>query len=39
MGLDPAWTKGGLRLTVGRQNTLAEIDYALDVIDHGCKSN
>jgi cysteine sulfinate desulfinase/cysteine desulfurase-like protein len=29
-GLDPQWTKGGLRLTVGRQNTDAQIDYVLD---------
>jgi cysteine desulfurase len=26
LGLGDEWTKGGLRLTVGRQNTLAEID-------------
>jgi cysteine desulfurase len=29
MGLDPEWTKGGLRLTVGIQNTQADIDYFL----------
>ncbi len=29
MGLDDAWTKGGLRLTVGLQNTEDEIDYVL----------
>lgn len=29
MGLDDTWTKGGLRLTVGLQNTEDEIDYVL----------
>ena len=29
MGLDDAWTKGGLRLTVGLQNSQDEIDYVL----------
>jgi cysteine desulfurase len=29
LGLDDAWTKGGLRLTVGRQNTIEEIDYTV----------
>ena len=32
IGLDPNWTKGGLRLTVGRQNSLADIDYATQTI-------
>lgn len=32
LGLGPEWTKGGLRLTVGRQNTEADVDYALEVI-------
>jgi cysteine desulfurase len=32
VGLDPQWTKGGLRLTVGRQNKLPEIDTVLSVI-------
>jgi cysteine desulfurase len=32
IGLSDEWTLGGLRLTVGRQNTLAEIDYTLEVI-------
>jgi cysteine desulfurase len=32
MGLDDAWTKGGLRLTVGLQNNEDEIDYVLDTI-------
>jgi cysteine desulfurase len=32
IGLGPEWTKGGLRLTVGRQNNLADIDYALKTI-------
>lgn len=29
LGLDAAWTRGGLRLTVGRYNTVEEIDYVL----------
>jgi len=29
IGLTSEWTKGGLRLTVGRQNTAEEIDYLL----------
>jgi cysteine desulfurase len=32
LGLDDAWTKGGLRLTVGRQNTIEEIDYTIATI-------
>lgn len=32
IGLGPQWTKGGLRLTVGKQNTVADIDYVLDVL-------
>ncbi len=32
MGLDSEWTLGGLRLTVGRQNTLSEIDYVIDIL-------
>ncbi len=32
VGLDPEWTKGGLRLTVGRQNSMDEIDTVLSVI-------
>jgi cysteine desulfurase len=32
LGLDETWTKGGLRLTVGRQNTLEEIDYTIATI-------
>lgn len=30
IGLDEAWTRGGLRLTVGRQNTVADVEYVLD---------
>lgn len=30
IGLDPAWCTGGLRLTVGRQNSTADIDYVLE---------
>lgn len=29
LGLDERWTRGGLRLTVGRGNTLAEIEYVI----------
>ncbi|HSM57811.1 MAG TPA: cysteine desulfurase family protein [Candidatus Sulfomarinibacteraceae bacterium] len=29
IGLDDAWTKGGLRLTVGRQNTDEDVDYVV----------
>ncbi len=32
IGLEPGWTRGGLRLTVGRQNTIEEIDVALETI-------
>ncbi|MDX1687320.1 MAG: cysteine desulfurase family protein [Candidatus Promineifilaceae bacterium] len=32
IGLDPAWTKGGLRLTVGRQNTMEDVEVALVAI-------
>ncbi|MEM7111782.1 MAG: cysteine desulfurase family protein [Chloroflexota bacterium] len=32
IGLAPEWTKGGLRLTVGRHNTAADIDYAVETI-------
>ena len=32
LGLGPEWTKGGLRLTVGRQNTMEEIEAAIEAI-------
>lgn len=32
LGLDPAWTKGGLRLTVGRQNTMDDVETAVKAI-------
>lgn len=32
LGLDPTWTKGGLRLTLGRQNTEREIDRVVEVL-------
>jgi len=32
LGLGPEWTKGGLRLTVGRQNTVEDVDYTLEII-------
>lgn len=30
LGLEDEWTMGGLRLTVGRQNTAEDVDYVLD---------
>lgn len=32
MGLAEEWNRGGLRFTVGRQNTLADIDATLDAL-------
>ena len=32
LGLSSEWTLGGLRLTVGRQNTRAEIEHAVKII-------
>lgn len=32
IGLSPEWTKGGLRLTVGMQNSEEEIDYAIEQV-------
>lgn len=32
LGLGDEWTKGGLRLTVGQQNTIEDIDYVLDIL-------
>jgi cysteine desulfurase len=32
LGLDPEWTKGGLRLTVGTQNSQADVDRFLAVM-------
>lgn len=32
LGYGPAWTRGGLRLTVGRSTTDAEIDTVIDVL-------
>jgi cysteine desulfurase len=29
LGLDQAWTRGGLRLTLGHQNTAEEIEYTI----------
>jgi cysteine desulfurase len=29
LGLGPEWTKGGLRLTLGRRNTAADVDAVL----------
>ena len=32
IGLGPEWTLGGLRLTLGRQNTAADVDAVLAVL-------
>jgi cysteine desulfurase len=32
LGLSPEWTRGGLRLTVGRQNTISDVQYVLDIL-------
>lgn len=32
VGLDHEWSSGGLRLTVGRQNTIEDIEYTLQTI-------
>ncbi|RIK24450.1 MAG: cysteine desulfurase NifS [Anaerolineae bacterium] len=32
VGLGPEWTKGGLRLTLGAQNTTQEIDYTINTL-------
>jgi cysteine desulfurase len=32
LGLGEEWTKGGLRLTVGQQNTLEEVEYVIETI-------
>ena len=32
LGLDAAWTKGGLRITVGQQNSQEDIDYVLEAM-------
>lgn len=32
MGLSDEWTRGGLRLTIGDQNTIEDIDYVLDTL-------
>jgi cysteine desulfurase len=32
IGLGPKWTKSGLRLTVGRQNPHADVDYVVDAL-------
>ena len=37
LGLGSAWTKGGLRLTVGRQNTHEHVDYVLETIPQMAK--
>lgn len=32
LGYDNEWTSGGLRLSVGRQNTIQDVDYVLGVL-------
>lgn len=34
LGLGPEWTVGGLRLTLGMQNTPADIDYTVETLTH-----
>ncbi len=34
LGLSPEWTKGGLRLTVGTQNTAEDMTYFLETLPH-----
>lgn len=38
LGLEPEWTKGGLRLTIGTQNTAADIDYTVDKLQEIVKA-
>jgi cysteine desulfurase len=32
IGLDAEWTKGGLRLTVGKQNSLEDVEYVIEIM-------
>lgn len=32
IGLDESWSKGGLRLTVGRQNTMVEVEKVIEAV-------
>jgi cysteine desulfurase len=32
VGLGPEWTRGGLRLTVGRQNNIEDVDYVIEIL-------
>ncbi|UCC53377.1 MAG: hypothetical protein JSV68_05280, partial [Anaerolineaceae bacterium] len=32
LGLSSEWTKGGLRLTVGRQNNMEDIEFTLETL-------
>jgi cysteine desulfurase len=38
IGLDEQWTGGGLRLTVGRQNTLADVERVLAVLPEAVRT-
>jgi cysteine desulfurase len=38
IGLDPAWTTGGLRLTVGRQNTMEDVEYTIRAVQQAVAS-
>jgi cysteine desulfurase len=38
LGLDEQWTGGGLRLTVGRQNTMAQVERVLEVLPEAVRT-
>lgn len=38
LGLDEQWTGGGLRLTVGRQNTMADVERVLAVLPEAVRT-
>jgi cysteine desulfurase len=38
LGLDEQWTSGGLRLTVGRQNTMAQVERVLEVLPEAVRT-
>lgn len=38
LGLDEQWTGGGLRLTVGRQNTMDEVERAIEVLPEAVRA-
>jgi cysteine desulfurase len=38
LGLDEQWTGGGLRLTVGRQNTMAQVERVMEVLPEAVRT-